>query len=179
MSATLDQTKPARTERDIDRFPRTHALFNICAIVVVMMIFNLFPERVGVWRFAGESTSFTPVLNATFLETWLPWFNLWWILALSLNVAHLLLGHWTLVTRMLDIVVIAFGLNIVLGLLFGSPATAISPLLETADFGWAQVMRDMAPQFNWLIPFILVVIALAVGVDLIRKVVQLVRSVVR
>ena len=40
-------------------------------------------------------------------------------------------------------------------------------------------MRDMVPVFNWIIPFVLVVIAIAVGVDLIRKVIWLVRSVVR
>ena len=62
-----------------------------------------------------------------FLETWLPWFNLWWILALSLNIVHLSLGRWTLATRALDIVVIGLGLNIVLSLLFSSSATAFSP----------------------------------------------------
>lgn len=179
MSATLDQTTATRNRREIDRFPKAKAIFNICAITIMMLILNLYPDRVGIWRFADDATSFVPVLNAAFLETWLPWFNLWWVLALSLNIVHLSLGRWTLATRILDIVVIVFGLNIILIMIFSPSVAAISTSLAAADIGWTQVMRDLAPLFDWIAPWILVVVAIAVGIDLIRKVIWLVRSLVR
>jgi len=179
MSLTLDQTNVSSKQKDINRFPKAKAIFNICAIVILMLVFNLYPDRIGIWQFTGDEISFYPLLNSVFLATWLPWFNIWWILALSLNIAHLSLGHWTLATRVLDIVVIVLGLNIILSLLFGSPMNAINPGLATADLGWTPVMREMSPMFPWIIPFILAIIAIAVGVDLIRKVIWLVRSVIR
>ncbi|MEZ4769816.1 MAG: hypothetical protein R2844_15465 [Caldilineales bacterium] len=57
-----------------------------------------------------------------------------------LNIAHLSLGRWTLVTRILDIVVIVFGLNILLAIIFGPSVNAVHLTLDVVgNFGWLQV----------------------------------------
>ena len=179
MSTIVDQTKTTRKRENIDRFPKAKAVFNICAIVILMLIFNLYPDRIGIWRWQDSTISFVPILNVAFLGSWLPWINLWWILALSLNIAHLSLGRWTLATRILDIVVIVFGLNILLSMIFGASANTVHLTLFASDLGWTEVLNDITPIFNWLLPWILVVMAIAVGIDLIRKVIWLLRSVIR
>ena len=62
---------------------------NLCLIAASAMLFNVYPERVGLLKSVTVPSSFTPLLAPEF-HTYLPWLNLWWGLTFSLNLAHLL-----------------------------------------------------------------------------------------
>ncbi len=158
MSATTHHetlSQPAR----IDRYPKGQAIAGICILVMLLLFFNYYPQRFGIWISALDADSYVPVLSQAFFEQYLPWLNLCWILALGLNIAHLSLGRWTLVTRLLDLGLAFIALNVVVSMIFMPTAEAV------------------VSAFSLVAPFVLGVIALALVIDMIKKVVDLVRSI--
>ncbi len=125
MSATTHHetlSQPAR----IDRYPKGQAIAGICILVMLLLFFNYYPQRFGIWISALDADSYVPVLSQAFFEQYLPWLNLCWILALGLNIAHLSLGRWTLVTRLLDLGLAFIALNVVVSMIF-APSTRRLP----------------------------------------------------
>lgn len=87
-------------------------MFGICALVILLLLFNFYPQHIGFWTSASDaggypqifgSTPFVSILSPAFFEQFLPWLNMCWILALALNIAHVSLGRWTLATQLFDL----------------------------------------------------------------------------
>jgi hypothetical protein len=176
MSATTHHetlSQPAR----IDRYPKGQAIAGICILVMLLLFFNYYPQRFGIWISALDADSYVPVLSQAFFEQYLPWLNLCWILALGLNIAHLSLGRWTLVTRLLDLGLAFIALNVVVSMIFGPAICAVDPQAASADSAWMPTAEAVVSAFSLVAPFVLGVIALALVIDMIKKVVDLVRSI--
>ncbi len=177
MSATTTQTTLPATAQKMNIYPRGQAVFHICALVILLLLFNFYPQRVGFWVSATDASSFLPILSPAFFEQYLPWLNLCWLLALGLNIAHLSLGRWTLATRLLDLGLAFLALNIVAAMIFGPSLFAVDPELITADSGSMSLAVTIASWLSLVAPFILGIIAIGLVIDLIKKVVDLVRSI--
>jgi hypothetical protein len=176
MSATTHHetlSQPAK----IDRYPKGQAIAGICILVMLLLFFNYYPQRIGIWINALDADSYVPVLSPAFFEQYLPWLNLCWVLALGLNIAHLSLGRWTLVTRLLDLGLAFIALNVVVSMIFGPAILSVNAQMSSLDSATASVAEAMVSAFNLVAPFVLGVIALALVIDLIKKVIDLVRSV--
>lgn len=158
-------------------YPRGLAVFSICALVVLLVLFNYYPQRIGFWVSATDTESFVPILSPAFFEQYLPWINLCWMLALGLNIAHLALGRWTLATRLLDLGLAFLSLNIVVSMIFGPAIFAFGAQSAGLDEAWTTTAQTVASALSMVAPFVLGVIALGLMVDMIKKVVDLVRSI--
>ncbi len=176
MSATTHHETLSRPSR-IDRYPKGQAIAGICILVVLLLFFNYYPQRFGIWVNALDAGSYVPVLSQAFFEQYLPWLNLCWILALGLNIAHLSLGRWTLVTRLLDLLLALISLNLVVAMIFGPSIFAVDPSVANLDTASASVAEAIVSAMTLVSPWVLGVIALALVIDLIKKVVDLVRSI--
>lgn len=174
MSVTTNQGTLPVPSRQSTAYPKAQAVFNICALVVLLLWFNFYPQRIGLWISAVDADSYLPILSPAFFTEYLPWLNLCWVLALGMNIAHLSLGRWTLATRLLDLGLTLLALNVVVSMIFGPAIFAVHP---QADSAWATTGQTMVSILSQIAPFVLGVIALALVVDLIKKVVALARSV--
>ena len=177
MSPSMDRAALAAQSPKSDAYPRAQAVFGICALVILLLWFNIYPQRVGFWISATDAASYVPVLSPAFFVEYLPWLNLCWVLALGLNIAHLSLGRWTLVTRLLDLGLAFLALNVVVAMIFGPPIFAVDPQAASADSAWIPTAEAVVSALSLTAPFVLGVIALALVVDMIKKVVDLVRSI--
>jgi hypothetical protein len=78
-------------------------------IVAIAVVFNFFPQVVGVYNLpSGGLESFKPFLAAEFYIV-LPWLNIWWGLAFTLDVARLVRHRETFGMRWLDCGLHAYG----------------------------------------------------------------------
>jgi hypothetical protein len=102
----------------------------ICMTVACAVLFNVFPEKVGYYRTIADPTSFVPLLGCGFAD-FLPWLNLWWALAFSLNVAHFAVGRWTIVTRAGHLALDVLGATILLAMAGGQPFVQV-PVVTAA-----------------------------------------------
>lgn len=96
------------------------SIVNICVIAAASVLFNFFPERVGMIKSATDPSSFTPLLAAEF-QSYLSWPNLWWGLAFSLHLVHLILRRWTVVTQWVDLALRVFGAFLLGWMVLGAP----------------------------------------------------------
>jgi hypothetical protein len=177
MSTSIEKGTLEVRSTQSDAYPRAQAVFAICALVILLLWLNVYPQHVGFWGSATDQFSYVSILSPAFFTEYLPWLNLCWVLALGLNIAHLSLGRWTLVTRLLDLGLAFLALNVVVSMIFGPAIFAVDPQAAGANSAWIPTAEAMVSALSLVAPFVLGVIALALVIDLIKKVIDLVRSV--
>ncbi len=119
MSTTIAVRTQANDKR-VERIGWVGPTVGICMTVACAVLFNVFPQKVGFYRTILDPTSFVPLLGPGF-AAFLPWLNLWWGLAFSLEVAHLVLGRWTTATRWSHLGLDVLGATILLAMAGGQP----------------------------------------------------------
>ena len=109
---------------DPDRINIAGTIVEMAIIGAAAIIFNFYPEHIGFWQSADDPMSFTPLLGPGF-AAFLPWLNTYWLWAFWLCVANLVLQHWTLTTRVVDLALNLYGAAIFAAMFMGSPFLAV------------------------------------------------------
>ena len=100
------------------RVNRVLTAVEICILIGVMILFNLFPDKVGIYSSAVEPYVFVPLLTPEWLAH-VPWLNVWWSLALALALVKLVYGRWTEALRWADLGVHVFSIFVLAGVILG------------------------------------------------------------
>jgi hypothetical protein len=111
-----NETAQATVSAPGSRISRVLTLVEICILLGVIVLFNAFPERVGLYSSAVEPYLFVPLLTPEWLST-MPWLNVWWGLALTLALIKLVYGRWTQALRWADLGVHLLSIAILAGVL--------------------------------------------------------------
>lgn len=111
-------------EQRNDRIGRGRTLVDLFVIVAAAILFNFFPQKVGVMVSATDPSTFTPLLAPEF-QSYLLWLNIWWGVTFSLYVAHFVLGKWNPATRRIDIARRLFGVVLLGWMVVGTPFIAV------------------------------------------------------
>ena len=141
-------------EQRNDRIGRGRTLVDLIVIVAAAIVFNFFPQNVGVLVSATDPSSFIPLLAPEF-QSYLLWLNTWWGVTFSLYVALLVLGKWNRATRWIDIARRLFGIVLLGCMVVGAPfvavpwASAIAKLILAA-IGITMLVK-MVRQINLLL----------------------------
>jgi hypothetical protein len=101
-------------------------IFEIMFIILITVLFNLFPHKVGAYGIYNGEPWFVPLLAPTF-KTFLPWWNLYWFLTLGLNFSMLIIGRWTRGTRWAEVGLMALSWIIIYWMLTGPAVLGLSP----------------------------------------------------
>jgi hypothetical protein len=110
---------------------RVWLILDLCALVAAVILFNVFPGKVGVLVAATDSATFVPLLAPEF-QVHMPWLNLWWGLALLLTLVKLVYGRWTAVLQWADLGLRVLGIRILVRLILGGP-------ILRPDAGWGSI----------------------------------------
>ena len=102
VAAKQGKTEQVTTRGSASRINRFFTLVEISILIGVIVLFNLFPEKVGIYSSAVEPYVFVPLLTPEWLP-YIPWLNLWWGLALTLALVKLVYGRWTEALRWADL----------------------------------------------------------------------------
>jgi hypothetical protein len=116
---------------------------------IVLSLFNLSPQWIGLYAQQGDTWTITPVLTDAFFR-WLPFINIAWVAEIVLNVALLITGRWQTSTRLFSIAIKLMEIVIGFMLLTGPSILAVTPesLQATGIFDpeAAQILGSMAQQ---------------------------------
>lgn len=115
----------------------------ICILLGVLVLFNAFPERIGIYSSAVQPYVFVPLLTPEWLA-YMPLLNTWWGLALTLALVKLVYGRWTQALRWADLGVHLLSICVVASVILPWPlaggAIAGLPSLtgahQLADLPW-------------------------------------------
>ena len=102
VAAKQGKMEQVTTRGSTSRINRLFTLVEISILIGVIVLFNLFPEKVGIYSSAVEPYVFVPLLTPEWLS-YVPWLNLWWGLALTLALVKLFYGRWTEALRWADL----------------------------------------------------------------------------
>jgi hypothetical protein len=119
-----------------DRIHPVGTAVELCLMAVAFVLFNAFPEKVGVIRSLTEPASFTPLLAPEF-QTHMPLLNLYWGMAFGLGVGNLIAMRWNIVTRGIDAALSLLGICVLMALWLGGPLTVYGWLDLIVKFGLA------------------------------------------
>ena len=108
----------------------------IYCIVALFVLFNFFPEYVGIYFFSGSS-AYTLSPADLGLRIPLTLLNFWWVLALALNVVLLRRGHWSFETRLAEFGLGVFGAFLVYWIIAASGPVALDASW-LAERGWVE-----------------------------------------
>ncbi len=173
-----NQNTPQVVRPDRNAISSNEIIVEIVFTTLALVVFNVLPQRVGVFVSAMEPDSFVPLLSPVFFERYLPWLNMYWALTLGLAFINLVFQRWTIATRLADIGVNLLGLNIFVSMLFGPSMLGVN--LEWAEAGsaWVQVAQAFVTPMSWIVSLILVLAIFGTIIELIKRTVELVRAVV-
>jgi len=94
-----------------DKIKRGELITEIFFIMVGLLIFNFYLDRIGIYQNTNGVWSFTHVLTTSF-NAYIPWLDLLWILTIILDAILLRRGAWEVGTRVFAILVNAFNIGL-------------------------------------------------------------------
>jgi hypothetical protein len=110
-------------ESEPDQISGWEPIATIAANVVGILVFNFYPQIVGLNFFSAGGWTSIPVLSEAFFRM-LPWINILWALEIILNVILLRQGCWQPATRWFSVALNVFGIGIANALLAGPSLVA-------------------------------------------------------
>ena len=173
-----NQNTPQAVRPDRNAISSNEMIVEIVFTTLALVVFNVLPQRVGVFVSAMEPDSFVPLLSPVFFERYLPWLNMYWALTLGLAFINLVFQRWTIATRLADIGVNLLGLNIFVSMLFGPSMLGVNLEWVEAGSAWVQVAQAFVTPMSWIVSLILVLATFGTIIELIKRTVELVRAVV-
>jgi hypothetical protein len=145
-------------------------------LVLGLVIFNLYPDHIGIYSFTDKGSFFVPFLSQAFFS-YMPWINLLWGLQIGLNVMLLQQMRWQVGSRWLWIAIKAGGIALAYAMLTGPSIINLTP--EALKVGMsmpadaAQIIATMAAQG---VKIALVISIIAGAADIVKAIVKLVRG---
>ncbi len=119
------ETDSVGAHRGGSRINRVLVVVEISILLGVLLLFNLFPEKVGIYSSAVRPYVFVPLLTPEWLS-YMPWLNTWWMLALVLAAVKLAYGRWTQSLRWADLGLHLLGILVVASVIWGVPIAIVN-----------------------------------------------------
>jgi hypothetical protein len=154
-------------ERDESEDARPLSLiWEIAWIVVALLIFNFYPQWVGIGSLSNGTWTFAPILSAEFFR-YLPWLSGIWVLYIALDVILLRSGRWQAGTRWFKAALSLVNLIILILMALGAPIVNLPQLA-------LQGLEPLVPFANYGVRALLVFIATMEGLELVKLLYRLV-----
>lgn len=145
-------------------------------LVLGLILFNFYPQYIGIYGFTEKGSFFAPLLSQTFFS-YMPWINLLWGFQMALNIWLLQQQRWQSGARVLWIAIKAGGIALAYAMLMGPSIIGLTPEMMISN------MRFEAGEAQTLVAIIvqaakwgLVIAILAGMVDVVKGIVRMARG---
>jgi hypothetical protein len=146
-------------------------IVDVVFTLVALVVFNVFPQWIGIYNNINGEWSFTPVLAQAFFQ-YLPWISVLWALSASLKIVVVSQGRWQAATRWAAIGLGLFTIGLVERMLTGPDLIAID-YSALSRMGWLTGDPSLAAMLNNLTNAAL---RLGFGITIVVQVVEVAKS---
>ncbi len=172
-----DQAKdwnPADLEKEPepDEVRMSEPIWAIIFTVAGLLIFNLYPQVIGIGFFEAGNWTFVPVLSAAFFR-YLPWINVLSVLQIALNLFLFRQGRWTIAARWLNIVLSLGGIVLAYLLLSGPSLVAIDAQTMAHVFQDSESAGFLTKFFGLIPPMLLIIVIIVEGIETLQSLYRL------
>ena len=151
-------------------------IFGIVFTAAAFVIFNVYPQIIGISFVKGGGWTFIPALSEAFFR-WMPWINVVWALQIALNVILLRQGRWQASTRWFSVAIDLAGIIIGYFLLIGPSIVGFTPEALTASGIFnAETANMLAKGVQQGARGIIALVMLVEGIEAIRTIYKLVTT---
>jgi len=156
-------------EPDPDQVKTAERIASIVFTVAALMIFNFYPQIVGVWNLESETWTKIAGLSEAFFR-FLPWINLGGILTIALDIWLLRQGIWDTLTRWLHIGLQIIGIAIAIALLRGPSLLTFYPSTISAEVG-----NTLTKVFGAMVPVVLLIVVVVSISEIVKDILRMLR----
>lgn len=159
-------------EPDPDEVRPWEPIVTIAFTLLALLVFNFYPQILGIYFFSGEVSVFIPALSEAFFRM-LPWINVTWLLGIGLNAWLLRQGRWTPAARWFEIALKIAGIVIAYLLLQGpsilvlDAAALVKAGIETSA---ATILMSL---LNQVVTVALAIAVIVGGIEVVKGVYNL------
>lgn len=147
-----------------DKFTTGRMITKIIFTVAAVILFNAYPQLIGIWfPRDGQWASF-PILSAAFFH-YLPWLNIFWMLEIAHSLLLLREGRWQTSTRWYAILLAVFRISLTYAMLNGPSIVGVS----AANL---QSLGIQAPEAGALVAVIGAAVSLGLIVAIVAETIQ-------
>ena len=151
-----------------DRISLTECIVGIVFTLIVMVLFNFYPQFISVGSSSNGVLTFFPILTGEFFK-YLPWLNILWALELVKGGWLIRESKWTGFTRWMNIGLHVAGIVLALTMVLGAPIAALpAESIFASD-------PDLRTLFAPFVSGFLILIALASGADVIKTLYRMIK----
>ncbi len=144
-------------------------IFSIIFTAAALIIFNFYPQIVGIWNMENSAWTQIAGLSEAFFR-YLPWINLSGILTIALDIWLLRQGIWNTLSRWMHIGLEIVSIVIAAAMLRGPSLLSFNASAMNAELG-SVLMRI----FSFIIPVILIIVIVVSVIEIAKDVLRLVR----
>jgi hypothetical protein len=159
-------------EPDPDEVRIWEPIVTIAFTLLALLVFNLYPQVLGIGFFTDGKWAFIPALSEAFFRI-LPWLNVTWILNIGLYVFLLRQGCWTSLTHWFEIALKIVGIVIAYMLLKGPSILAFTTADLTKVSIEASAATTLMNLLNQMVTIALVIAVIVGGIEVIKDVYKL------
>jgi hypothetical protein len=161
-------------EPDPDEVKLSDAIATIIFTVIGLVVFNLYPDVVGIFFGTDGEWTFVPVLSDAFF-TYLPWINLVGVLQIAFNLYQLQQRVWTTFTRLGNIVIEVGSIALAVAMLTG-PSLVDLNAGRLAGTPLAEVSDVMTRVMGFAPTIVLLIVIVIAGIEVAQMVYRLTKS---
>ena len=142
---------------------------SIVFTAAALIIFNLYPQVVGIWNNTNGTWSQIAGLSEAFFR-YLPWINLSGILTIALDIWLLRQGVWNAITRWMHIGLQIVGIAIAVAMLRGP--SLLTFYSNTVD---AETWGILTKVFGAMVPVVLLIVIVVSTIEIVKDILHMMR----
>ena len=141
--------------------------------LIALVLFNFYPQVIGVYSFNGSQWTFIPVLTAAFFA-YVPFMSVLWALEVALKGSVLVAWRWTTVTRWARLGLKVLTIGLIYVILSGPDiiAVPVEAILNPGNFGFPAELN------HWINVGVRISLGIALVVTIIEVVVTAIKMLV-
>jgi hypothetical protein len=159
-------------EPDTSHVSMSEMIFSIVFTAAALIIFNFYPQIVGIWNLENGVWVQIASLSDAFFR-YLPWINLSGVLTIALDIWLLRQETWSTLTRWMNIGLQIIGIGIASAMLRGPSLLTLYPGTTATQVGNEYLLTTI---FDRLVPVILIIVIVAAIFEIVKQVRQLTRK---
>ncbi|HEY3312721.1 MAG TPA: hypothetical protein VGK00_13855 [Anaerolineales bacterium] len=148
-------------------------IWSIVVTIAALLVFNLYPQMIGIGFLDGGKWTFVPALSNAFFR-YLPLIDVLWVLQIGLNIILLRQAAWTTLTRWFEVALTIMSIVITYLLLKGPSLMSLSAEALNRVILDPEAAATIIKIFSIMTPVTLLIILVLESIDLFKNVYRLV-----
>lgn len=144
--------------------------------VVVMLAFNLFPQRIGIYYRSATEWNFLVLISPQAVRAYLRLWNVVWLLTIVHYTILLIRREWSLGSRILELVVELGSVVVLVAMVRGVSLIDTAAMLTQFNVGTTEVISKVAAISDKGLRFAFTIAAIVITIETVVKAVKLLRA---